>query len=92
MVTVSPSASGARGLATARVFSQDGTLVAVSHDRWTIERLGEQGGQVWELRDGRLIQHHDAPALVVAGLVYLAITIPLTRLVAQLEKRNQMSR
>lgn len=30
--------------------------------------------------------------LVMAGLLYLVITIPLTRLVAQLEKRNQRSR
>ena len=26
-------------------------------------------GRVWELRDGRLIQHADAPARVVAGLL-----------------------
>jgi macrolide transport system ATP-binding/permease protein len=43
-----------------------GPLLAVSHDRWLIERFE---GQVWELRDGRLIQHHDPPALVVAGLL-----------------------
>lgn len=30
--------------------------------------------------------------LVVAGVMYLIITIPLTRLVAQLEKRNRVSR
>lgn len=30
--------------------------------------------------------------LVIAGLLYLAITIPLTRLVAALEKRNKVSR
>jgi len=30
--------------------------------------------------------------LIVAGLMYLAITLPLTRLVAQLEKRNRASK
>ena len=30
--------------------------------------------------------------LVIGGLIYLAITIPLTRLVAQLEKRNKAAR
>jgi len=29
----------------------DGPIVAVSHDRWFIERFG---GQVWELKDGRI--------------------------------------
>jgi macrolide transport system ATP-binding/permease protein len=43
-----------------------GPLLAVSHDRWLIERFE---GQVWELRDGRLIQHHDPPGLVVAVLL-----------------------
>jgi macrolide transport system ATP-binding/permease protein len=43
-----------------------GPILAVSHDRWTIERFG---GQVWELRDGRLIQYHDDPERVVAGLL-----------------------
>jgi macrolide transport system ATP-binding/permease protein len=43
-----------------------GPLLAVSHDRWLIERFN---GQLWELRDGRLIQHHESPALVVAGLL-----------------------
>jgi macrolide transport system ATP-binding/permease protein len=43
-----------------------GPLLAVSHDRWFIERFG---GQVWELRGGRLVQHHDPPQLVVAGLL-----------------------
>ena len=31
----------------------DGPILAVSHDRWFIERFG---GQVWELRDGQLTQ------------------------------------
>ena len=43
-----------------------GPLIAVSHDRWLIERFR---GQVWELRDGHLIQHHAPPALVVADLL-----------------------
>lgn len=42
-------------------------------------------------RDGVGDEFNGTP-LVVAGLVYLVITIPLTRLVAQLEKRNQVSR
>jgi macrolide transport system ATP-binding/permease protein len=33
-----------------------GAIVAVSHDRWFIERFG---GQVWELRDSRLLQHQE---------------------------------
>jgi polar amino acid transport system permease protein len=37
-------------------------------------------------REG-VIDNANATPLVVAGLVYLALTIPLTRLVAQLEKR-----
>jgi macrolide transport system ATP-binding/permease protein len=43
-----------------------GPLLAVSHDRWLIERFG---AQVWELRAGRLIQHLADPADVVADLV-----------------------
>jgi macrolide transport system ATP-binding/permease protein len=31
-----------------------GPILAVSHDRWFIQRFG---GQVWELRDGALLQH-----------------------------------
>jgi macrolide transport system ATP-binding/permease protein len=42
-----------------------GPLLAVSHDRWLIERLSALGALVWELRDGRLIQHLDgAPAVL----------------------------
>ena len=43
-----------------------GAFLAVSHDRWLIERFQ---GQVWELRGGRLIQHHAPPDLVVTGLL-----------------------
>ena len=42
-------------------------------------------------RDGVGDEFNGTP-LVVAGLLYLVITIPLTRLVAQLEKRNAQSR
>lgn len=42
-----------------------GPVIAVSHDRWFIER---SGGKVWELRDHRLIEHHDEPRWVLAGL------------------------
>ncbi|MGE3268239.1 MAG: ribosomal protection-like ABC-F family protein [Chloroflexota bacterium] len=51
-----------------------GPVLAVSHDRWLIERFD---GQVWELRDGRLIQHLDEPARVVAGLLARRDTSPL---------------
>jgi macrolide transport system ATP-binding/permease protein len=43
-----------------------GPILAVSHDRWLIERFG---AQVWELRDGHLTRHHDDPALVLANLL-----------------------
>jgi macrolide transport system ATP-binding/permease protein len=43
-----------------------GPLLAVSHDRWLIERFG---AQVWELRDGRLIQHHDEAPLVMERML-----------------------
>jgi macrolide transport system ATP-binding/permease protein len=42
-----------------------GPVIAVSHDRWFIER---SGGKVWELREGKLIEHHDDPVHVLAGL------------------------
>ena len=43
-----------------------GPILAVSHDRWTIERFG---GQVWSFEQARLIQYHDDPERVVAGLL-----------------------
>ncbi|HZO30878.1 MAG TPA: ABC-F family ATP-binding cassette domain-containing protein [Chloroflexota bacterium] len=52
-----------------------GPLLAVSHDRWLIERFE---GQVWELRDGRLIQHHAPPALVIACLLARRESQPLS--------------
>jgi polar amino acid transport system permease protein len=42
-------------------------------------------------RDG-VISNANATSLVVAGLVYLAMTIPMTRGVAQLEKRAARAR
>lgn len=39
-----------------------------------------------------MAQNFNATPLIVVGLVYLAITIPLTRLVAQLEKRTARAR
>lgn len=42
-----------------------GPILAVSHDRWFIERFG---GEVWELCGGRLVQHHAEAAQVLAEL------------------------
>jgi macrolide transport system ATP-binding/permease protein len=42
-----------------------GPVIAVSHDRWFIEH---SGGRVWELRDGRLIEHYDEPERVIAAI------------------------
>ncbi|HCG30433.1 MAG TPA: ABC transporter ATP-binding protein, partial [Chloroflexi bacterium] len=36
-----------------------GPILAASHDRWFIERFA---GRLWELRDGRIVVHHDSPA------------------------------
>ena len=52
-----------------------GPVLTVSHDRWLIERFQ---GQLWELRDGRLIQHHESPAAVVAGLLARRDASPLS--------------
>jgi macrolide transport system ATP-binding/permease protein len=46
-----------------------GPLLAVSHDRWLIERLSALGAQVWELRDGRLIQHLDGAPMVLERML-----------------------
>jgi macrolide transport system ATP-binding/permease protein len=43
-----------------------GPILAVSHDRWFIERFN---GQVWELREGKIIRHEDEPALVLQEMV-----------------------
>ncbi len=43
-----------------------GPIMATSHDRWFIERFG---GAVWEVREGRVIEHHDVPELVLAGML-----------------------
>jgi macrolide transport system ATP-binding/permease protein len=47
-----------------------GPILAVSHDRWFIERFN---GKVWELRDGRIIRHEDEPARVVAGMMEASV-------------------
>jgi macrolide transport system ATP-binding/permease protein len=49
-----------------------GPILAVSHDRWFIERFG---GKVWELHDGRITQHAGEPADVLAELSERATTI-----------------
>lgn len=36
-----------------------GPILSVSHDRWFIERFD---GQLWELRDGRVVPHYGTPA------------------------------
>ena len=46
-----------------------GPIVAVSHDRWFIQRFGASGGKVWELRDGALIPHAGDPAEVIETLI-----------------------
>jgi len=42
-----------------------GPILAVSHDRWFIDRFGATGGRLWELRDGHLIQHAEEPAHIM---------------------------
>ncbi|MCC6174954.1 MAG: ABC-F family ATP-binding cassette domain-containing protein [Chloroflexi bacterium] len=43
-----------------------GAVLAVSHDRWFVERFN---GEIWELRDGRLTHHDGPPAAVMEVLV-----------------------
>jgi macrolide transport system ATP-binding/permease protein len=43
-----------------------GPILATSHDRWFIERFG---GTVWEVKEGRVIEHQDAPELVLSGML-----------------------
>jgi macrolide transport system ATP-binding/permease protein len=43
-----------------------GPILAVSHDRWFIQRFG---GRVWELRDGALLQHAGQAADVLETLL-----------------------
>ena len=33
-----------------------GPIIAISHDRWFMQRFG---GQVWELSNGKLVKHDD---------------------------------
>jgi macrolide transport system ATP-binding/permease protein len=51
-----------------------GPLLAVSHDRWFIDRFGAAGGKVWELRDGRLIQHAGNAAAIISEMTAAAST------------------
>jgi macrolide transport system ATP-binding/permease protein len=51
-----------------------GPILAVSHDRWFIERFG---GRVWELHDGHLIQHEDAPEHVLSRLIEATTASPV---------------
>ena len=43
-----------------------GPILATSHDRWFIERFG---GTVWEVKEGRVIEHQNTPELVLAGML-----------------------
>jgi macrolide transport system ATP-binding/permease protein len=43
-----------------------GPILAVSHDRWFIERFG---GKVWELRAGSIVPHDEAAEHVLATLI-----------------------
>jgi macrolide transport system ATP-binding/permease protein len=49
-----------------------GPILAVSHDRWFIERFGAAGAKLWELRDGRLLQHAGDPSHTLAHLMAAA--------------------
>ncbi len=43
-----------------------GPILATSHDRWFIERFG---GTVWEVTEGRVIEHQDTSERVLAGML-----------------------
>ena len=49
--------------------SYPGPVVTVSHERWFIER---SCGRVWEIQDGKLIEHHGSPAEAVEELAAAA--------------------
>ncbi len=57
----------------AALIDYPGPILAVSHDRWFIQRFGASGGQVWELRDGRLIPHAGNAADVIETLIEDAV-------------------
>ncbi len=57
-------------------------VLGVTIDQKELTKFGRDAGA----------QGFNGTPLVVAGLLYLAITIPLTRLVSVLEKRNRVSR
>jgi macrolide transport system ATP-binding/permease protein len=57
----------------AALIDYPGPILAVSHDRWFIQRFGESGGSLWELRDGRLIPHAGSAADVLERLIENAV-------------------
>jgi polar amino acid transport system permease protein len=65
-------------------------MVALLKDSSLVSVLGVTGGIIELTRYGRdgVVDNANVTPLVVAGFVYLAITIPLTRLAALLERRN----
>jgi polar amino acid transport system permease protein len=69
-------------------------LVLLLKDSSLISVLGVTDLNIELTRWGRngVINNANATPLIVAGLVYLAMTIPLTRLAAQLEKKAGRSR
>jgi len=69
-------------------------LVLLIKDTSLLAILGTSIGQREILKYSRdvLGRTLDPSALVAAGLAYLALTVPMTRLVAVLERRNRRSR
>jgi macrolide transport system ATP-binding/permease protein len=57
----------------AALIDYPGPILAVSHDRWFIQRFGASGGSLWELRDGRLIPHAGSAADVLERLIENAV-------------------
>ncbi|HYI16051.1 MAG TPA: ATP-binding cassette domain-containing protein, partial [Thermomicrobiales bacterium] len=57
----------------AALIDYPGPILAVSHDRWFIQRFGASGGQVWELRNGHLIPHAGNAADVIESLIEDAV-------------------
>jgi polar amino acid transport system permease protein len=69
-------------------------FVALLKDTALVSVLGVTAGTKELTRFGRdgVIDHANSTPLIVAGLMYLAITIPLTRLAALLERRTAATR
>jgi polar amino acid transport system permease protein len=69
-------------------------LVLLLKDTSLLAVLGVTAGQreITKFARDAANQGFNATPLIVAGLAYLVITIPLTRLVAVLEKRNKAMR